>query len=66
MEKPADESTASDSNLTAHRSDEDFLSAIDARLQAIRDRMGDVPPLPEDQFETMFRNRMRLGKGSKD
>lgn len=42
------------------------LRALDARLQAIRDRMGDVPPLPEDEFEAMFRNRIRAGKRWKD
>ena len=42
------------------------LRALEARLQVIRDRMGDVPLLPEDEFEAIFRNRITAGKGWKD
>jgi len=40
-----------------------FLKSVDERLQRIRDRMGDVPEISEEQFETTLRNAMRAGRG---
>lgn len=50
-----DPSTASDQ----------LLKKLDERLEAIRKKQGEVPRLPEDQFEAMFRNQLRMMRSQK-
>lgn len=37
-----------------------LLKDLDKRLEAIRKKQGPVPQIPEEQFEAMFRNQLRM------
>ena len=41
-------------------STESLLKALEDRLEVIRKRQGPVPALPQEQFETIFRNQLRM------
>ena len=44
---------------------ESRLKDLEDRLEAIRKRQGPVPALPQEQFETIFRNQLRMHSSKK-